>query len=237
MAGPLDYLGGILGIGTAISGLGASSAQKRALQAQTRLLNMQGDTYQQNMPEIVRRLQGIIRDPRTPAYTANQRQAESDANAYYQQAAGDVNRQFSRSGGPGNSSAGVGAATRVATNRAQALTQSRVGQLGELENRRAQALQTLLGSVTGMGNSALSGYGQQAGVYGQQAAGAGQGLMQLLEALQMMQYRPATPGGGTPSMNRVESDPLAELLEQLRMRLAGAPDPDNNHPGRGGGVW
>ncbi len=70
---------------------------------------------------------------------------------------------------------------------------------GQEQERRMETLRQMLGMGFGQGSQASSGYGQQAGVYGQQAAQANAGLGNIAQQYmygQALQNRPLFGGGG-----------------------------------------
>jgi hypothetical protein len=100
---------------------------------------------------------------------------------------------------------------------------------GQDQERRMAQLQQLLGMGFGQGSQAAAGYGQQAGVYGGQAAAANQGLGNIVSNWQYMnalqQGQQPIGGGGIDQ---------AELLRLLAQQGQGGGTMDTYGGGYGG---
>jgi hypothetical protein len=67
---------------------------------------------------------------------------------------------------------------------------------GQEQERRMQALQQLIAQGFGQGSQAVAGYGQQAGMYGQQAQSAFGGLGNIIQQMEYMKMLRNLPSGG-----------------------------------------
>jgi hypothetical protein len=123
--------------------------------------------------------------------------AEEDINRQAKMRGDQMRFQFGRAG---LNQGALGA--NLARNQAGALQQ--YGQFrrglaidaGQEQERRMQALQNLIAQGFGQGSQAAAGFGQQAGQYGQQAAGAFQGIGNILQQQQYMQALRGMPQPG-----------------------------------------
>jgi hypothetical protein len=209
-------LSGIGGISSLLGGRSASNAQKEQSRRQSQLLDMQNQNFRQAQPFYGQALQqaanyaGLNGDLRggdgqfslggnwgNREDQLRLQQAEEDIRRR-QQAAGNQFRFQAQRSGLNEGAMGAGLA-RLAGQGQQDYGQFRRGlaiQAGQEQERRMQALQQLIAQGFGQGSQAVAGYGQQAGMYGQQAQSAFGGLGNIIQQMEYMKMLRNLPSGG-----------------------------------------
>lgn len=215
-------LGGILsgvgGFASLLGGRSASNASKEQSRRQAQLLEMQGQNFRAAQPYYQQALQqasqyaglglgapdaqgrqhfGLGGNWGNQEDQLRLQQAEEDINRRQQMQSNQLRFQAGRSG---LNEGALGA--NLARNAAQG--QQQYGQFrrglainaGQEQERRLQALQQLIGQGFGQGSQAAAGYGQQAGMYGQQAQQSFGDLGNILQQFQYQRNLGQQPGFG-----------------------------------------
>lgn len=196
-----DAIAGAGALANAITGRSAAKAQKEQMRRQSQLIEQQNQLFRQTAPQYQQLVQQLAQRAGlgtpgvtgigpghfragtpgaiTPEDELRMRAAEDDVSRYYANQANQLRHGLGQGGGA------LGAAlTRLGGQQAQQLGQFRrqlaINAPTEQEHRLAQ-LQGALGFGLGQGGAAAAGYGAQAGMYGQQAAGAQQGINNILQ--------------------------------------------------------
>ena len=132
-----------------------------------RMAKLNEGQFRQYVPALNQMLMGIIQNGgKSPIFQAGQRQAEEDTDTYYQQAYANLMRGL----GDTNSLQRTNSMLALSRGRAADLSRMRQQNLAQQHAYVQQALQTLLGSATGSGQSAMQGY-NSAGNMAMNAAG------------------------------------------------------------------
>lgn len=215
-------LGG--GIVNAITGRSAAKAQKEQARRQAQLIGLQAQNMRAAQPYYAQALQqyanmaGLGQNPGAAAGAEREfglgggfgdrntqlrlRQAEEDINRYAQMRGGGLQSTMQRRGIADASQASALAANERGAG--QDFARFRRGLALEQQQQQQQALAQLMGVIGqgfGQGAQAAAGYGQQAGMYGQQANQAfgavGQGIQdwQQQQALQRYMQMYGVNGG------------------------------------------
>jgi hypothetical protein len=213
---PLLAAGAALGgLGSLIGGITAGKAQKSAANSQKNIANEQLGLYQQASPLYANLLAQLqqhayqAQNPHNdPAQMARMNQVNEQIGHQYHNAQDQLSFGLGRRGLAGSSMDVAGRAALLANanqQRAGFERQQVINQPMEFE-RRLGLLGNALNPGLGAGQLAGSTFGQQAGMYGQQAAGADQNLGQsiqnfmLYNALRSAQQQgaPGIPQGQQP---------------------------------------
>jgi hypothetical protein len=209
--GIAEGIGAAGAIGSFLGGRSAAKSQKEMARRQAQTIQMQNQNFRQAQPYFQQALQqaanyaglggdGLRQTGESQFQMLGGQRAGLGGNwgnredqLRLQQGEEDINRRQQmtlnrlrfmlgqRGVAEGSQAAALG---RAAAQGPQEFGQFRRGlaiNAGQEQERRMQALQQLIAQGFGQGSAASAGYGQQAGMYGQQAAGANQDLGNILQ--------------------------------------------------------
>ncbi len=207
-------------VGAGLSALGGMSAakqqddllyqQKKQAQQQRKLLN-------QYQPGLLSSLNQQYQNPQNdPWYRAQMGKAESDVHDYFGSALGALAGKYAGNG-LGNSTFAANDRNAIAMNGAGQLASLRMSQLGDMQNRRSQALQQMMAllGLQGPDTSAT------ASAYGQQSGNALQSLGQLAALFGQQQTGttpqvPTAPTGGMGGYGAVNYPGTGSSVDYLK---------------------
>jgi hypothetical protein len=214
-----QILGGAGAVGSLLGGLAANKASKEMSRRQAQGIQMQNQNARLTQPYFQQALQQAanyanLGNADGVSQTGDSRfrlggnwgneqdqlrlqQAEEDIARRQMLNANRLRFQLGRAGIAEGSQAS--ALARNAQQGQQEFGQFRRGlaiNAGQEQERRMQALQQLIAQGFGQGSQAVAGYGQQAGMYGQQAQSAFGGLGNIIQQMEYMKMLRNLPSGG-----------------------------------------
>lgn len=229
MALPLLGIGAALGgVGSLIGGISSARSQKKAANAQGQIAKDQQQLFQQTTPvygNLLQQLQRYAQQGPNPYLNNLQlQQAEQNINQNTGRAQDQLSFGLGRRGLTGSSLDVAGRAALLANAENQrGQFQRQLALQGPMEyERRLGLLANLINAGLGQGQAAGATFGQQAGMFGQQAAGAGANIGQSVQNMMMFnalraaqqqgQPTPFTPGIA-PSYLRGSGNPTLEPID------------------------